>query len=150
MLLETLREDLKKYQLGRDELKVSTLRMLLSEVKNIEIAKGHVLSDEEVIEVIQKEVKKRKEAAEGFRQGNREEAAVKEDSEAGVLLGYLPTQLSEEELLKIIEDAISKTGASTMSDMGKVIGVVMPQVKGTADGGRVSALVKSKLSTLAG
>lgn len=145
MLLDTIQTDLKNAQLTRDEIKVSTLRLLLSEVKNKEISKGEQLSDEDVVLVIYKEVKKRKEAAEGFRTGGREESAVKEEAEAKILIDYLPQQMNNEELTKIVEETINELGVSTVVDMGKVIGIVMGKVKGQADGGMVSAIVKGKL-----
>jgi len=94
---------------------------------------------------IQKEVKKGKEAASGFRQGGREDSALKEEKEAEILASYLPKQLSDFELESIIDETISQTGATQISDMGKVIGVIMGKVAGQADGGRVSGLVKEKL-----
>lgn len=149
MLSEKIQADLKDAQLQKDEIKTSVLRMLISEIHYSEIRQQEgdqgKLSDEEIISVIQKEVKKRKEAAIGFRQGEREESALKEEKEAEILASYLPVQLSDEQLLKIIDEAISQTGASVISDMGKVIGKVMGQVAGQADGGRVSNFVKSKL-----
>ncbi len=148
MLQAKLPEDLKQAQLARDEVKVSTLRLLLSEIKNAEIAKGGALLDEDIISVVQKEIKKRKEASLAFRQGGREEQAQKEEAESKVLEGYLPTQLSDEALTKIVEDTINELGATTMADMGKVIGLVMNKVKGQADGGSVSQLVKDRLSKL--
>lgn len=104
---EKIRSDLKSAQLSKDELTVSTLRLLLSEIHNAKIAKGSDLSDEDVIKVIQREVKKRKEGAEGFRSGDREDQAEKEDMEAGMLRKYLPEQMSNEELTKIIDEAIN-------------------------------------------
>lgn len=145
MLFETVQEQLKQAMLAKDEIKVSTLRLLVSEIRNAQIAKGHELADEEILEVVAKEVKKRKEAAIGFRQGGREESALKEEAELKVLETYLPEQMSDAELTKIVEEAINTTGAASMSDMGKVIGVVMAQVKGQADGGRISAIAKEKL-----
>ncbi|MBI2011906.1 GatB/YqeY domain-containing protein [Candidatus Daviesbacteria bacterium] len=142
-----IQEDLKQAQLDRNELKVSTLRLLLSEVNNAKIQKGQELSDEEITGVIQKEIKKRKESIESFRKGAREDLALKEEAEAKVLESYLPTQLSDEELTKIIDLAINEVGANSIADMGKVIGKVMSQVSGKADGGRVSNLVKQKLSS---
>ncbi len=146
MLINQLQEELKQSQLQKDEVKVSTLRLLLSEVKNAEIAKGHPLSDEEIVEVASREAKKRREAAAGFRQGDREEQALKEEAELKILEGYLPAQASDEELTKIIEQAINELGASSIADMGKVMQAVMVKVAGQADGGRVSAIVKEKLS----
>lgn len=146
MLLDQIQTDLKNAQLNRDEVKVSTLRLLLSEVKNKEISKGEPLSDEDVIAVVQRESKRRKEAAEGFRAGGREEAALKEETELKILESYLPSQLSNEELTKLVQESINELGATGMADMGKVMGVVMGKVSGRADGVAVSALVKERLS----
>ena len=145
MLLDQIQSNLKNAQLARDEVKVSTLRLLLSEIKNAEIAKGGELQDSDIVSVVQKEVKKRTEATTAFRSGGREEQAQKEELEAKVLEEYLPQQLSTEELTRIAEETINEVGAKSISDMGKVIGAVMNKVKGQADGGSVSALVKQKL-----
>lgn len=145
-MVDKIQSDLKEAQLSRDEVKVSTLRLLLSEIKNTEISKGGALSDEDIISVVQKEVKKRKEAAIGFRSGGREEAAQKEEAESLILENYLPTQLSNEELTKTVESTITELGATSISDMGKVIGAVMGKVRGQADGGSVSSIVKDRLS----
>lgn len=142
---EKIRSDLKKAQLLKDELTVSTLRLLLSEIHNAKIAKGSNLSDEDIIKVIQREVKKRKEAAEGFRSGGREDQAEKEDEEAKNLMKYLPEQLSNEELTKIVDEAINNLGARSISDMGRVMGAVMVHVRESADSGRVSSIVKERL-----
>lgn len=152
---EKLKEDLKQAQLSRDEIKVSTLRLLLSEIKNAEIAKSAALSDQEITGVIQRELKKRREAAAGFRQGEREEAAQKEELEAKILESYLPEQITDEELTKLIDEAISthfrgslpSPAANANKDLqiGKIMSIVMSRVAGKADGGRVSQLVKEKL-----
>lgn len=113
---EKIRSDLKSAQLSKDELTVSTLRLLLSEIHNAQIAKGSDLSDEDVTGVIQREVKKRKEAAEGFRSGGREDRAEKEDMEAKSLRKYLPEHLSNEELTKIIDEDINNLGAKSISN----------------------------------
>lgn len=146
MLTEQIQSDLKKAQLTRDEIKVSALRMLLSEMKYAQINKGQDLADDDVIVVVQKEAKKRKEAASGFRSGGREDSALKEEAELRILESYLPTQLSKEELTKIVEETISELGATKIQDMGKVMGVVMGKVKGQSDGTTVSSLVKERLS----
>ena len=146
MLLDQIQTDLKNAQLARDEIKVSTLRLLLSEIHNAQIQKGAKVSDQDVILVLQSEAKKRKEATAAFRSGDREEAALKEEAELKILEGYLPSKLSNEELTKIVLDTINELGATTIADMGKVMGVVMSEVKGRADGGMVSAMVKEKLS----
>lgn len=145
-MVDKFHQDLKQAQLARDEVKVSTLRLLLSEIKNTEIAKGKPLEDQDITSVVQREVKKRKEAAEGFRKGDREESARKEEAELKVLEGYLPVQFSNEELTNIVETSINEVGATSISDMGKVMGVVMGKVKGRSDGGTASALVKEKLT----
>ena len=146
MLIEKLQQDLKKAQLARSEIEVSTLRLLLSEIKNLEIAKGKELIDQDIISVIQKEVKKRQEASVAFRQGGREDSAQREVAELAILKTYLPDQLSTEELTKIVEESINEVGAKTIQDMGKVMGIAMGKVAGKADGGAVSALVKEKLT----
>jgi uncharacterized protein len=143
---DQIQQDLKQAMLARDETAVSTLRMLLSELKYAQVKKGGELEDKDVVIVVQKELKKRKEAAEGFRNGGREEQAQKEESEAKVLEKYLPTQLSDEELTKVVEEAINNIGAQSISDIGRVIGQVMGKVGQSVDGSRVSAKVKEKLS----
>lgn len=141
-----LEADLKQAQLAHDETKVSVLRMLLSEIRYGQIAKGGDLNDQEIQSVVQKELKKRKEAAAGFRQGDREEQAQKEDTEAEILQSYLPEQLSDEELTNLVEDTIKEVGARSIQDMGKVIGLVLNKTAGQAEGARISTLVKQRLS----
>lgn len=145
---DKIREDLKQAQLKRDEVTVSTLRLLLSELTNAKIAKGtDLLSDEDIITVIQKEAKKRKESIESFRNGGREDLAQKEEAELKILQTLLPEQLSDEELTKVIEEVITNTGATTFADMGKVIGAVMGRVGQRAEGARVSTFVRLKLTS---
>ncbi len=160
-----LEADLKKAQLDRDEIKVSVLRMLLSEIHNAQISKGAELTDPEIQAVVSRELKKRREAVEAFTKGGRTEQATKEESEAAILQDYLPTQLSDEELTKLIQEAITEIesqkrleakleakgliteiGASGVQDMGRVIGAVMSKAAGQAEGARVSELVKSILT----
>ena len=145
---QKLREDLKQAQLSKDELKVATLRLLISEITYAKVAKKvEELSDEEVISVIQKAVKQRKESIESCTKGGREDLASKEQDELSVLETYLPEQISDEELTKIVDEAITNTSASSMGDMGKVIGMVMGKVGQKVEGARVSSLVKEKLSS---
>lgn len=142
-----LREDLKQAQLKKDELTVATLRLLLSEITYAKVAKStDVLSDQDIISVVQKAVKQRKESIESFKKGGREDLASKEESELSVLQKYLPEQISDEELTSLVEESINDIGASSMVDCGKVIGAVMGKVGQRADGSRVSAIVRSKLS----
>ncbi len=138
MLTDNLSNLLKNAQLARDKVRVSTLRLLLSEIKNIQIQKGVELSDADVISVIQKEAKKRRESIESFRSGGREDLALREEAELSILNAYLPAQLTQEELIGLVTEAIKESGASSLADMGKVAG--------RADGSVVSALVKEKLS----
>ena len=144
---EKLKEDLNQAMRDRDETRVTVLRLLLSELKYAQIQKGDGFKGaEDILTVIQKAVKQRKESIDSFRKGGREDLAVKEEAELGVLQTYLPEQMSDEELTKIVDGAITSTGASTMADMGKVIGIVMGQVGQKAEGARVSALVKERLA----
>lgn len=144
-----IKEDLKNAQRAREEMKVSTLRMLLSELTYARVKKGPdaVLDDNEIISVVQKEIKKRQESIEAFNKGGRSELSEKEQAELDILKVYLPPQLSEEELSKRVEEAITETGATGMSDMGKVIGMVMGKVGQSATSSQVSALVKQKLTS---
>lgn len=144
---QKLREDLKSAMISKDEVKVSTLRLLLSELTYAKVAKKvETLSDEDIISVIQKAVKQRKESITSYKAGDREDLAVKEEAELAILETYLPEQISDEELTKIVDESITKTGASSMGDMGKVIGMVMGQVGQKVEGARVSALIKQKLT----
>lgn len=145
---DQLRQDLKSAMIAKDEVKVSTLRLLLSELTYAKVAKkAESLSDEDVTAVILKAVKQRKESIESFKKGDRGDLAEKEQAELDILQSYLPEQMSDEELTKIIEEAITNTGASSMQDMGKVIGMVMGQVGATAEGSKVSSIVRAKLGS---
>ncbi|REF36819.1 GatB/YqeY domain-containing protein [Thermasporomyces composti] len=147
-LKDRLRADLTAAMKARDSLRASTLRMTLTAVTNSEVA-GEVareLSDAEVLEVLEKEAKKRREAAEAYDQAGRTELAEKERAEAAIIAEYLPAQLTDEELAEIVRAAIEQVGASGMKDMGAVMKVVQPQVKGRAEGARVAAAVRAQLS----
>ena len=145
-LSDRLNEDLKQAQLNREELKVGVLRMLISEVRYAQIAKNSALTEADYLAVVQKELKKRKEASESFSNAGRAEQAGKEDAEAEILMTYLPAQLSDEELTQLVSETIKEVGVNSVQDMGRVIGVVMSKVQGQADGGRVSSVVKELLS----
>lgn len=143
-----LRSDLTASMKARDELRSATLRMALSAITNEEVA-GKVareLSDDEVLKVLAREVKKRKEAAEAFGGAGRAEQAAREEAEGEVLSAYLPAQLSDEELHALVTAAIAETGAEGPRAMGAVMKVLTPRVAGRADGSRVAAAVKSALS----
>src|SRR4051812_41426238 len=136
-LKEQLRSDLTTAMKARDEVRSSTLRMVLTAITNAEVAgkEARELSDEDVIGVLTSEAKKRREAATAFTDGGRQESADKERAEAAVIAGYLPEQLSEAEVADLVSAAIEQLGAAGegMRAMGKVMGVVQPQVKGRAD-----------------
>ena len=148
MLKQQLRDQLKQYMLARDELKLSVIRMLLSAITYFEINKGgagYEATDEDVMTVIGKEVKQRKDSIEQFEKANRQDLADKEKKELALLEKYLPQQLSEEEITQFVKEAIAQTGASSPQDMGKVMSALMPKVKGKADGSIVSSIVRANL-----
>lgn len=130
---------------AKDEKTVSVLRMLKSALKNKEIALGKKLDDMLIGEQVFKEVKSRQDSITEYEKGDRGDLVKQEQEEIEILKKYLPKMLSEEEVAKIIDSAIQKVGATGPQDMGKVMGVIMPQVKGKADGSLVSTLVKNKL-----
>ena len=148
-LKDRLRSDLTTAIKGRDEVRSSTLRMVLTAITNAEVAgkESRELSDDDVIGVLSSEAKKRREAATAFEEGDRPEMAAKEKAEAAVLADYLPEQLSAEDVAAIVSAAVAQVGAAGegMRAMGKVMGVVQPQVKGRADGGAVAAEVRRQL-----
>ncbi|MFF4344615.1 GatB/YqeY domain-containing protein [Kitasatospora sp. NPDC001540] len=147
-LKEQLQEDLTAAIKARDELRSSTLRLTLSAVTSAEVAgkEKKELSDAEVLQVIGKEAKKRREAADAFEGAGRTEQAARERAEGEVLAGFLPKQLSDEELAAIVAAAVTESGASGPQGMGAVMKLVRPQVEGKADGGRVAAAVKAALA----
>lgn len=147
-LKEQLRSDLTTALKARDSLKASVIRMCLTAITNAEVAgkEAKELTDEDVIAVLSTEAKKRRESAEAFDAGNRPELAEKERKEAEILAEYLPEPLTDDQISEIIDQAIAQTGASAMSDMGKVMGIVTPQTKGRADGAAIAAAVRAKLS----
>lgn len=147
-LKQKIKENIQAAMKSGDETVVSTLRMLLSSILNKEIAgkKDKSLNDEEIVEIIFSEAKKRKESIEQFRKGQREDLAKKEEAELEILKKYLPEQMSEEEVKKIVKAGVEKVGAETIKDMGKVMAEVSPKVKGKAEGGLVSKIVKEFLA----
>jgi len=150
MLKKKLQEELKQSMLARNILKTSVLRMLLSALNYYEIQKGgagYEATDEDVLTVIQKEAKQRRDSIEEFKKANRMELVDKETKELGMLQAYLPQQMSEAEIASLIKEAISQTGAKTIADIGKVMGALMPKVKGKADGGLVSKIVRESLTS---
>ena len=145
---EQLLEDMKAAMKAGDKLRLETIRGLRSQIKNAEIDKGRELSEEEVIQVLMNAAKKRKESIELYRQGNRMDRAEEESRELEIIQEYLPEQMSEEEIARLVDKVIKEVNASSPKDMGKVMGKIMPQVKGRADGKVVQKIVQQKLATL--
>lgn len=143
-----LRSDLTSAMKARDELRSATIRMALTAITNEEVAGdvARVLSDDEVVKVLGREAKKRKEAAEAFAGAGRTEQAAREVAEGEVLAAYLPAQLSDEELHALVDAAVAESGAEGPRAMGAVMKVLTPRVAGRADGSRVAAAVKARLS----
>jgi hypothetical protein len=146
-LKDRLRADLTTAMKGRDELSTATLRMVLSAVSAEEVAgkEARELTDDDVLAVLRREAKKRREAAEAFAGAGRPEQAERERAEEGVIATYLPAQLEDADLAAIVADVVTRTGASGMKDMGKVMGAVQAAVAGRAEGGRVAAEVRRQL-----
>ncbi len=145
---ETLREDLTASIRSQDKVVSETLRMVLTAITNEEVAgkEARTLTDAEIITVLSREAKKRREAAEEFSKAGRDDKAAAEKAEGEIIAKYLPAQLSEDEIKKIITDAVASTGAAGPADMGKVMGAIKPLIAGKADGALVSSLVKSTLA----
>jgi uncharacterized protein len=147
-LKERLRADLNAAMRARDQVRMRTLRMALTSITNEEVAGASArdLTDDEVVKVLTREARKRREAAEAFSAAGRSEQAAAERAEGEVLADYLPAQLSDEELAALVDAAIAETGASSMASMGQVMKTVTPRVAGRADGARVAAEVRRRLS----
>jgi len=131
---------------AHDETKLLVLRGLKSAIKNSEIQKQQELTDSDCLGVIQSQIKTRNDSITMYNQGNRPELAAKEQAEIDILKTYLPEQMSEEEVKSLVLEAIKTSSATSMQDMGKVMGILMPQVKGKADPSLISAIVKTELS----
>jgi uncharacterized protein YqeY len=146
-LKETLQADLTEAIRSRDELSSGTIRMILAAIQVEEVAgkEARTLKDDEIIKVLSREAKKRREAADAYKEAGRADKAEAETAEGGVILKYLPAQLSEDEVKKIVADAVAESGATTPQQMGAVMKIVQPKVAGKADGGMVSSLVKAAL-----
>ena len=132
--------------LAREDERRDALRLILNSLRSAEKELQRPLSEDEELQVLQRERKRRNEAAEAFRDGGREEQAAKEEAELAILEEFMPEPLSEDELERIVDDAIAETGATNMRDMGRVMADVTPQIAGRADGSAVSQLVREKLA----
>ena len=147
-LKETLKNDLTEAIRASDKVVSGTIRMVLTAITNEEVSgkEARMLTDDEIITVLSREAKKRREAAEEFAKAGRTDKAADEKAEGDVIARYLPAQLSEDDIKKLIDAAIASTGAAGPADMGKVMGAIKPQIAGKADGAVVSSLVKAALN----
>lgn len=146
MIKDRIREDMKVAMRSHDAARLSTIRLLLAAIKQREIDEQIEAGDEDVLAVIGKMVKQRRDSVEQYRSGGREDLAANEQAEIDVLSTYLPQQLSDEEVAAIVEEAVAEVGMTGMAAMGKVMSVVKPRVNGRADLGKVSALIKARLT----
>ncbi len=141
-LLEELNADMKQAMRDKEKVILSVIRMLKSSLQNEQINAGRELTDEEILTVLSREMKQRKDSLQEFVKANRDDLVQNVQDEINVLSKYMPEQLSEEEIINIINEAIDQTGASSKADMGKVMGLIMPKVKGKAEGAVVNRLVQ--------
>ncbi|BBA71490.1 GatB/YqeY domain-containing protein [Geobacter sulfurreducens] len=146
MLRDRLNEEMKEAMKARDEVRLSAIRLVRSSVKNREIEVRRELSEQEVTEVVSSLVKQRRESIRMFGEAGRTDLVDKEERELQVLLGFLPQQLSREEIERLVASVITETGAQSAKDMGRVMKALMPHVAGRADGSLVSAIVKDQLA----
>ena len=143
---DQLNEDMKAAMKAKDKFRLSAIRMLRAAIKDKEIEVGHELDENECIAVLSRLLKQRRDAASQYAEAGRADLQEKELAEAGIIQGYLPEQLSDDELAQIVRQAIADTGAASMRDMGKVMAAVKQKAQGRADMGKLSALVKSSLN----
>jgi len=141
-----IQEDMKTAMRSQDKERLATIRLVLAALKQREVDERIELSDEQVLAVLDKMVKQRRDSITQYEAGNRQDLAQKEAEEIKVIQAYLPKQLSDAEIAALIEEAVKETGAASAKDMGKVMGVLKPKVQGRADVGAVSAKVKEKLA----
>jgi len=147
VLRDQIADEMRAAMKAREQTRVSTLRMLMAAMKNVQVETGHELDDDEVVDVIAREAKRRRESMEAFEKGGRSELVQKEGAELAVLEAYLPERLSDEELGSLVDEAIAETGATGPKEMGAVMKVVMGKVKGRADGAAVSTVVRARLGS---
>ncbi len=145
-LIATIESEIKEAMKAREAERRDALRLIVNALKGSEKELQRPLSDDEELQVLQRERKKRVEAAEAFRAGGREEQAATEERELAILEEFMPEPLSEDEIEEIVDDAIAEVGATSMADLGRVMADVMPQIAGRADGSSVSQIVREKLA----
>ena len=147
-LLSTLNDDMKTAMKAKDKDTLQVIRMLKASIQNEQIKKGAELNDEEELTVLAREMKQRRDSLKEFEKADREDLAEKVKVEITIVEKYLPAQLDEAEIRQIVAGAIEKTGATSAKEFGKVMGAVMPQVKGKADGNQVNVIVKELLDQM--
>lgn len=145
-LVERLNQDMKLAMKNKDKLKLSVIRMVKASVKNEEINQGSPLTDEQVLAVVTRELKQRRDSLQEFDKAGREDLAAPTREEIEILLEYMPEQMGEDEIRRVVSEAIQQVGAQSKKDLGKVMGVLMPKVKGRADGALVNKIVQELLS----
>jgi len=145
-LQEQISAALKDAMRARDEAKMATLRLVLTAIKKREKEARSLLEDQEVISVITSQIKQRRESIEQYRKAGREDLAQMEENELQILQGYMPEQISQEEISNTLDEIIAEVGAASMKDMGKVMKTAMARLAGKAEGGAINAMVKAKLS----
>ena len=146
-LKQKLSDDLKQAMKSRDEVKCSTLRLLISAINNAEIARRAALDDVDILGIIAKEIRQRQESIDAFKQGNRQDLVAKEESEMVLLQAYLPQQMTREEIIAAARQIIDEVGAQGISDKGKVMPKLIAQLKGKADGREINTVVTELLSS---
>ena len=144
-LTERLSNDMKQAMKDKDKVRLSVIRMVRTAIKNAEIDLKKTLSDDEVVDVLNRELKQRRDSLQSFEAANREDLIQDAKQEIEILLDYLPAQLTAEEIRSLVQDAIAETGAKGKSDMGKVMSALMPKVKGRAEGKLVNQIVQEAL-----
>lgn len=145
-LNDRLNEDMKQAMRSQDKFRLSVIRMVRSSIKNIEIDQRKTLDDQDVLDVLNREIKQRRDSLQDFEKAGREDLVAQLKQELDILSAYMPKQLSEDEVKVIVQQTIQEVGASSKADMGKVMGALMPKVKGLADGKLVNQIVSQLLA----
>ncbi|MGM9904342.1 glutamyl-tRNA(Gln) amidotransferase subunit E [Enterococcus sp. 10A9_DIV0425] len=146
-LLSRLNDDMKTAMKAKDKESLQVIRMIKSSIQNEQIKVGHDLTEEEELTVLSREMKQRRDSLHEFEEAGRDDLAEKVKSEITIVEKYMPEQLSDDEIRQLVQEAIAQTGASSVKEFGKVMGVIMPKVKGKADGNQVNAIVKESLQS---
>ncbi|ABR49181.1 GatB/Yqey domain protein [Alkaliphilus metalliredigens QYMF] len=142
-----LANDLKEAMKNKDTLRKSVITMIRSDIKQVEVDQRIELNDEDIIEILSKQAKQRRDAAVEFRKGNRQDLVEEVQQELEVIMSYLPEQLTPEEVAQVVDETISEVGAASIKEMGKIMAAVMPKLKGKADGKIVNQIVRERLQS---